>query len=183
MRSNIRQNRRHLIAGTFGRLTVFKDSSKRTPGGHVIWLCVCSCGNPNIKEVSTKNLTSGSTKSCGCLQKESVTTHGCTGTRIYGIWVNMKARCYSRKSKYYENYGARGIKVCPPWLNNFLTFKSWALRNGYQDNLTIDRINNDGNYEPSNCQWLTKSENSKKARRDRKIERIIKIIKIINVKI
>jgi len=95
----------------------------------------------------------------------------------------MKARCYSRKSKYYENYGARGIKVCPPWLNNFLTFKSWALRNGYQDNLTIDRINNDGNYEPSNCQWLTKSENSKKARRDRKIERIIKIIKIINVKI
>ena len=98
--------------------------------------------------------------------------HGEGKTRLYGIWAGMKARCCQKNDESFQHYGARGIKVCPSWLNNFLTFKAWALRNGYKDNLTIDRRDNDGNYSPKNCQWLTRAENTKKQWRDEKIKRI-----------
>ena len=84
-------------------------------------------------------------------------------TRLYGIWAGMKTRCHDFNCKDYKYYGARGIKVDFSWYN-YTTFRGWALANGYQENLTIDRINHKGNYEPSNCQWLTMSENSKKSR-------------------
>ena len=164
----------------FGRLTVLGDSGKRLHS-QIIWICLCRCGK--IHEVVGISLKSGRTKSCGCLSREKATKHGDYGTRLYNIYFHMKSRCYRKTDHKYKNYGARGIKVCPSWLNDYLTFKSWALRNGYKDNLTIDKRDNNGNYSPKNCQWLTRAENTKKQMRERKIERIIKIIKIINEKI
>ena len=162
-----------MIGRKFGRLTILEDSGKRklkTGGGpRIIWLCRCDCGN--LKEVFTSRLTSGTTRSCGCLRR----THGDAGTLLYKIWFYMKDRCYRKKNHRYKYYGAKGIKVCPSWLNDFPNFKSWALSHGYQAHLTIDRINHKGNYSPRNCQWLTASENSKKAMRDRKLLREIKV--------
>lgn len=116
-------------------------------------MCVCECGN--IKEVASNNLITGKIKSCGCLLKDgSHTTHGKCNSRLYKTWVNMKTRCYDKNNKEYMNYGGRGIIVCKEWLSNFKTFYDWAINNGYDDTLTIDRINVDGNYEPSNCRFI-----------------------------
>ncbi len=147
----------------FSRLIVLKDSGKRC-GGHVVWICICDCGN--ICEVIGNNLIRGRNKSCGCLKKENAIKknwrHGDRRIRLYRTWVNMKSRCFRKNHHKYKYYGGRGITVCPAWRSNYLIFKEWALANGYADHLTIDRIDNDGNYEPNNCQWLTRSENSKK---------------------
>lgn len=160
-----------MIGRIFGRLVVLRDSGKRNRKGEIIWLCRCDCGN--IKEVPTNYLTRGSTRSCGCLKKGGPShhrfIHGDSGTRLYRIWACMKYRCYLKTDPKYKYYGARGIVVYSSWLDNFRTFKIWALSHGYQNNLTIDRINSKGNYEPSNCQWLTNEENSSKAWRDRKL--------------
>jgi len=91
-------------------------------------------------------------------------------TRLYKTWFGMKRRCYNTKLKQYKDWGGRGITVCEEWLNDYMVFKKWAVEHGYAPNLTIDRIDNDGNYEPSNCQWLTKSEHGKKSVRDRAAE-------------
>lgn len=85
-------------------------------------------------------------------------SHGDTGTRLHRIWQNMKARCYRKSAREYENYGGRGITVCEEWRSNYEKFKEWAINNGYADNLTIDRINVNGNYEPTNCRWITNKE-------------------------
>lgn len=160
-----------MIGKIFGRLTVLEDSGKRNHRGQIIWTCICRCGNKT--NVRGDHLISGSTKSCGCLKKggpsHHLYVHGGFGTLLYGIWRGMRDRCYRKKNPKYKYYGAKGIKVCPSWLNDFLAFRIWALSHGYKSNLTIDRINHKGNYEPSNCQWLTASENSKKAMRDKKI--------------
>jgi len=154
----------------FGRLTALYNLDKRTNAGHVIWKCLCICGR--LIDVRGINLKSGNTKSCGCLRQDSIQRrrykHGEAGTnlriqtRLYDVWCSMKYRCYGLKSQIYKYYGGRGIKICDEWKNDFITFRGWALANGYQENLTIDRINNNGNYEPNNCQWITASENSKK---------------------
>lgn len=154
----------------FGRLIILKNSGKRC-GGHVIWLCRCDCGN--FTEVRSISLRNGRTKSCGCLQKEKAILankkHGeaTKRTRLYVIWQGIKWRCYNSKNKAFEHYGGRGIKVCDEWKNNYSTFKLWALLSGYQNNLTIDRIDNDSDYCPENCQWITRSENTKKGLRHR----------------
>lgn len=109
-----------------------------------------------------------STKCRSCamkMQKNMVErNHGFSNDRLYCIWANMKARCNYEKSNFYSIYGGRGIKVCNEW-NDFLPFREWALQNGYKENLTIDRINNDGNYEANNCQWITNQDNCRKTRR------------------
>ena len=158
-----------MIGRQFGRLTVLEDTGKRKRG-NIIWTCLCICGNkPDVTGIQLKL---GKTKSCGCLRKEMsrkrFLIHSDSGTRLYKIWIHMKSRCYLKTDPNYKDYGARGIKVCPSWLHSYPPFKAWALRNGYQDNLTIDKKENDGNYSPKNCQWLTKSENSKKRWRNRK---------------
>lgn len=94
--------------------------------------------------------------------------HGATGTRLFKIWQSMKERCYREKHKYFADYGGRGIAVCDDWRFDFSAFRDWAIKNGYQDGLTIDRIDPNGNYEPTNCQWLTRSDNTKKAWADRR---------------
>lgn len=143
----------------FGRLVVLKISSERSETGKIQWDCICDCGN--TKKVVGTYLRSGRTKSCGCLsnetrRKSSTKTHGQSKKRIYREWVSMKKRCdktYHGHKGYYD----KGITFCDEW-NEFEVFYEWALANGYQDNLTLDRKDNDGNYEPSNCRWATPKE-------------------------
>lgn len=144
----------------FGRLLALEHigmSSDRT----ALWKCKCDCGNIIIAREC--NLHNGNTKSCGCYAidriREANTKHGLYGTRLYRIWHGMKYRCYNSNADEYPNYGGKGVVVCDDWKDDFSKFNEWALSHGYQDNLTIDRIDANGNYEPSNCQWVTLEEN------------------------
>lgn len=125
-----------------------------------MWLCSCACGGQSTVRGSELRAIRG-TKSCGCLIVESVkaanTVHGMHDNRIFRIWKQMKRRTTNQKNINYHNYGGRGIRVCDEW-SEFPAFHSWALANGYSDQLSIDRIDNDGNYEPSNCRWATLKE-------------------------
>jgi len=154
---------------TFNRLTVIKEVEPHiTPCGTKkrIFLCKCSCGNE--KRVERGLLINGFTKSCGCLSLENTikrsTTHGLKHHPLYSVWQNMKTRCYNPKTWNYKNYGGRGIKVCDEWRNDFKAFYDWAVNDGYSDGLSIDRRNNDGNYEPSNCKWSTAKEQANNRR-------------------
>ena len=123
-----------------------RAEDKRSPNGrnHIMYICGCDCGKQVV--VKAENLRSGNTKSCGCLSleksKERLKKHGMHGTRIYVIWQGMKSRCNNPHNLSYANYGNRGIKVCDEWQNDFEVFEYWAYKNGYKDNLTLDRINN-----------------------------------------
>src|SRR4030042_6680197 len=150
----------NLAGRKFGRLTVIKDSGKRVEKSRIVWTCICDCGN--LKEVDTKRLTTGRTKSCACLRKELMSinwkTHGDSKCRLYRIWIHMKRRCCNSKRDKDKFYRDRKIKVCAEWRSNYMAFRNWTLSHGYQKDLCIDRINHRGNYEPSNCQWLSASE-------------------------
>jgi len=155
----------------FGRLLVIRetDSKKVSTRSKVWWLCLCDCGE--AIETHSQNLKNGATKSCGCLRRDLLTSknykHGdaINDSRLYKIWRNMKTRCNNPNNTAYKRYGGRGIEICLEWKSNYIAFKAWALKNGYNENLTIDRIENNGNYEPSNCRWLPKSENSRRGAR------------------
>ena len=149
----------------FGKLVVIAPHHK-DGRGEWYWDCLCDCGNHKI--VSGNKLRSGNTQSCGCYRKECKPhmTHGMTNTRLYSIWCNMKARCNNPKSIEYYLYGGRGITVCKQWQTSFQAFADWAFANGYTDQLTIDRIDVDGNYTPKNCRWLTPAEQALNQRRN-----------------
>lgn len=155
-----------LTGRKFGRLTVL-EVAERT-GRKTYWLCKCDCGN--LTKVQTAYLNNAHTKSCGCLQKTTVTTHGKKKTKLYGVWASMKERCINIKHPAYENYGGRGITMCDEWREDFQTFYDWAMESGYQEGLTIDRKDNDGNYEPSNCRWVTCKIQGNNTRRNHYIE-------------
>ena len=129
--------------------------------------CTCICGK--VKDVRADSLFDGSSKNCGCLRRNQIikqnTTHGMVGTRIYRIWNNMKQRCNNPNATEYERYGGRGIKVCKEWEDDFNSFYEWAIKNGYSDNLTIERNDINKNYEPNNCKWITLQEQLKNTSR------------------
>lgn len=139
-----------LTGERFGMLTVMERTENR--GTTTMWLCQCDCGNSSV--VSSQNIRLGRTKSCGC----QLVKHGQKGTRLYNIWGGMKSRCYRKSHKWYERYGGRGITICEEWLHNFQAFYDWAIKNGYEEGLSIDRIDNDKNYEPSNCKWSNQTD-------------------------
>ena len=154
----------------FGRLTVIREQKKRNKHNCIMWLCQCQCG----RKVTVRGglLRSSETKSCGCYHRETAShtgrqtrIHGDSGkkTRLYITWCSMKQRCSNKNDK---NYGGRGIKVCKLW-QDYRAFKKWALAHGYREDLQIDRINNNGNYTPSNCRWVTDKENRRNTRRTR----------------
>lgn len=159
-----------LIGKKFGRLTVesysHKEKKDNSAGFLHYYNCICECGNKYLAE--RNSLKYGNTKSCGCIHKEQLIKRNkdaaklCGDSikykRLHNIYSAMIDRCYSKNNKKYNNYGGRGIVVCGEWLNDWNCFKNWALINGYSDELTIDRINVDENYEPNNCRWATNKE-------------------------
>lgn len=156
---------KNLSGQKFGRLTaLYRLHNYHKKGTY--WLCVCDCGKFVI--VHYNSLTRNVTKSCGCYNRECSSkrrkTHGHTRTRIYEIWCNIKSRCYNIKNHAYKNYGGRGIAVLHEWEHDFMAFYNWAMANGYNDTLTIDRIDVNGNYEPNNCRWVSYKQQSRNRR-------------------
>jgi len=151
-----------LTGQKFGRLTATKlirfEKGKKT-----VWLWDCDCGKQ--REILVDSVKSGKTKSCGCAKigNKNGRIHGGIKTRLYRIWHGMKTRCNNVNDKHYSDYGGRGIKIYEEWYD-FSIFQDWADENGYEQNLTIDRINNNGNYEPSNCKWSTTIQQNRNRR-------------------
>lgn len=146
----------------FERLTAIKligiNKKKET-----VWLFRCDCGVE--KELVASDILKGSTKSCGCFKVDfgHLSKHGGVKTRIYSIWHGMRERCRNKSSKDYKNYGGRGIRVCDEW-QTFTVFRDWSLNNGYSDDLSIDRVNTNGNYCPENCKFSTPIEQMRNRR-------------------
>lgn len=154
-----------LTGRPFGRLTAIERANNKDT--QTQWKCLCDCGK--IVVVAGSSLRGGVSKSCGCLRKE-ITAANCkkyleddTQTRLYKIWSSMKTCTENERVKSYKDYGGRGIYICKEWKDSFLSFKQWALNHGYQNDLTIDRIDNEKGYFPENCRWVNRTvQNSNK---------------------
>jgi len=165
-------NFKDLTGKKFGMLTV-ESFAYTNKARKAYWDCLCDCGERKV--VAGDKLRGGRTKSCGCLQNKlrkdgsNHRTHGMTNTKLYTVWCNMKARCYSVNNDMFYNYGKRGISVCEEWKNSFENFLKWAIDSGYVEGLSIERIDVDGNYEPANCTWVPLKKQSLNQRRSHKI--------------
>jgi len=154
----------------FGRLTVV-HSAGQDKNGLYVWLCRCVCGSDRI--VRGQDLRRGKQISCGCHKSDQLYVrnlkHGAAGTRPYRIWKGMKSRCLNPRVSSFIDYGGRGIKICERWVNSFEAF--WAdMKTGYADNLEIDRIDHNGNYEPTNCRWVSKSTQNRNTRQNHYVD-------------
>lgn len=152
-----------LVGERFGRLVILKRIGHR--GKSTLWLAQCDCGNTH--KVTSNLLLQGACRSCGCLRKELRTKHSMSNSKLYDVYISMKGRCYNPNWCNYKNYGGRGIKVCKEWKSSFIPFYTWAINNGYKEGLSIDRIDNNGNYEPSNCRWVSQKDQSNNTSRNR----------------
>lgn len=157
---------RDITGESFGRWTIIEYAG-RGKHGEVEYKCRCTCGTEKVLRRSS--LTSGNSRSCGCLAREATkareTTHGASDTRLYRIWAGIIQRCCNSRSRYeWEKYGGRGVTMCEEWRNSFEEFAAWALLNGYSDTLTIDRVDVNGDYSQQNCRWSTVYEQSNNKR-------------------
>lgn len=163
----------NLTGKRFGKLVALEPTKERR-NSRIVWKCLCDCGN--YTTATSNDLLNGHTKSCGCRKKEIIAerlnkqaTHQKSNTRLYRVWCGMRARCYIPSHTHYKDYGGRGITICDEW-HDFENFYKWAMEAGYDENAprgqcTIDRINVEGNYEPSNCRWadaITQANNKRK---------------------
>lgn len=160
----------------FGRWTVIgRGPIKVSKNGasRITWHCICDCGNE--ANVVACNLRGGKSVSCGCLRREKCssrmkkinTMHGDTYTRLFRIWNGIKTRCYNKNATAYPNYGGRGITMCEEWKIDFTAFRDWAILNGYEEDLTCERINNNMGYFPDNCRWISRAAQQKNKRTSR----------------
>lgn len=149
-----------LTGRTYNKLTVIKLDEEKSNNRVKYWLCKCECGN--TKSIEGSKLKNGTTKACGCM-RGGIQKYEINEKKLYKKWLHMKARCYDKNDISYKNYGNRGIKVCEEWLD-YNNFAKWSIENGYNSNLELDRINTNGNYEPSNCRYVTHLKNSRNKR-------------------
>lgn len=163
-----------LTGRRFGRLIVLERTDshiKKNGDKQTAFLCRCDCGN--VRKVLAYNLKNGHTTSCGCeafrKRVAAKTTHNEAGTRLYRIWTKMKGRCTNPNDPAYKRYGGCGRTLCEEW-KHYERFRDWALANGYADNLSIDRINNEKGYSPDNCRWATPKQQANNTRKNRIIE-------------
>jgi hypothetical protein len=167
----MKKNYSNYIGKKYGRLTILDIVYILQNNNYERAFFVCECECTTNKNISVSDVLSGKTKSCGCLNKEITTKHGLYNTRLYRIWSSLFQRCYNIKNPLYKYYGERGISVENDWHkeneNGFMNFYDWSLKNGYSDNLTIDRIDNNGNYSPYNCKWSTSKEQSANTRNNK----------------
>lgn len=156
-----------LTGKRYGKLNVLQRV-ENGKDGRSKWLCQCDCGNTSV--VIGKNLKTGMSTSCGCnhLNKQFI-THNKSNTRLYSIWSNMKSRCLNSKNSAYHNYGLRGINICDEWIVDFESFYQWSIQNGYSNNLTLDRKNNDLGYNPANCRWTDYKTQANNTRTNHKV--------------
>ena len=163
-----------LTGQNFDRIAVIRFSHRDR---YTHWICRCSCGVE--KTIRGGDLKTGHVRSCGCLSLEVPhhVTHGLVNHPLYSVWGGMKTRCYNKKENGYKNYGGRGIIVCDKWNKDFVAFYDWAIVNGYQNGLTIERINNDGNYEPNNCKFILGREQGRNQRRTK-----LNSVKVMTIK-